>query len=72
MKSADFVVDRIGSKCVRTIFPDDCYHIVTMDNERELVASETSNFFMENIGEKSSGLRFTGRARLNGIPTAVA
>lgn len=72
MKSADFVVERIGSKNVRKIFLDDCYHIVTMDNERELVANETSNFFMENIGEKSTGLRFTGRARVSGMRTAGA
>ena len=72
MKSADFVVDRIGSKCVRTIFLDDCYHIVTMDNERKLVAGETSNFFTENIEEKSSGQRFHGRERTAGIHTAGA
>jgi carboxylesterase len=67
MKSADFVVDRIGSKRVRTIFLDDCYHIVTMDNERELVASETSNFFVENIGDRSSGLLFDRRGRMSGM-----
>jgi carboxylesterase len=47
-KSADFVVKHIGSKNVRTIFLHDSYHIVTLDNEREVVASETHKFFVQN------------------------
>ena len=50
VKSADFVVNHIGSRKVRKIFLDDCYHMVTMDNERELVARETRDFFREQIG----------------------
>ncbi len=50
VKSADFVANHIGSKKVRKIFLDDCYHMVTMDNERELVARETGDFFREQIG----------------------
>lgn len=50
VKSADFVARHIGSQVVRKIFLDDSYHIVTMDNERELVARETCNFFREQIG----------------------
>lgn len=47
-KSADLVVDRIGSCEVRKILLDDCYHIITMDNERGRVASETSAFVREH------------------------
>jgi carboxylesterase len=54
VKSADFVVDRIGSKKVRKIFLDDSYHMVTMDNERELVARETRDFFREQTGSESA------------------
>jgi carboxylesterase len=45
--NAEFVHNRIGSTVKRKIFLDDCYHIITMDNERELVASETRWFFEE-------------------------
>jgi len=48
-KSAQFVVDHLGSSTVRKVFLDDSYHIITMDNERELVARETRDFFLQNI-----------------------
>jgi len=52
VKSADFVVDHIGSRDVRKVILNDSYHIVTMDNERELVARETRDFFREQIGSE--------------------
>lgn len=53
VRSADFVVDYIGAEEVRKIFLDDCYHMVTMDNERELVARETRDFFRAQIDSQS-------------------
>lgn len=50
IRSADFVEQHIGSKKVRKIFLDDSYHIVTMDNQKDLVADETIRFFKETIG----------------------
>ena len=50
-KSAQFVVDRIGSSTVRQVFLDNSYHIITMDNDREEVALETRDFFLQNIGD---------------------
>jgi len=50
-KSAEFVVDRIGSSMVRKVFLGNSYHIITMDNEREVVARETREFFLQNIGD---------------------
>ena len=49
VRSADFVEKHIGSKKVRKIFLDDCYHIVTMDNQKHIVAEETIRFFNEVI-----------------------
>lgn len=43
-RSADFVVTHIGSKNVRKILLHDSYHMITMDNERDLVADETILF----------------------------
>jgi carboxylesterase len=54
VKSADFVVQHVGSAQVRKIFLGDCYHMVTVDNERHTVARETGNFFVENIKSKSA------------------
>jgi len=45
LRSADFVVNHIGSDHVRKIMLHDSYHLITMDNERELVADETIKFF---------------------------
>jgi carboxylesterase len=50
-ESAEFVVDRIGSSTVRKIFLDNSYHIITMDNDREQVALETGDFFLQNVGD---------------------
>ena len=45
--NANQVHARIGSTFKRKVFLDDCYHIITMDNERDLVARETHWFLDE-------------------------
>jgi carboxylesterase len=47
VKSARFVVENIGSDDVDFVLLHDSYHIVTLDNEKDLVASETIRFFRE-------------------------
>lgn len=47
------VHDLIGSPIKRKLLLDDCYHIITMDNERETVASETVAFFRDSIRRRS-------------------
>ena len=44
-RSVDFVVTHIGSDKVRKVMLHDSYHMITMDNERDLVADETIGFF---------------------------
>lgn len=70
VKSVDFITRNIGSRSVRKILLDDSYHIVTMDNERETVASETSSFFIENIGTISAGSHATVRLPVSGMRAA--
>ncbi|WP_409018160.1 alpha/beta hydrolase [Caballeronia sp. LZ035] len=41
------VLDRISAPTTRAVWLDDSYHIVTSDNERELVALETAAFLRE-------------------------
>ncbi len=49
-KNAAFVRDRIGSHEVRLQLLDDCYHMMTIDNQRDVVAGETAAFFKTAAG----------------------
>jgi carboxylesterase len=44
-RSARFVAENIGSKTVESILLHDSYHMLTIDNEREQVATDTIRFF---------------------------
>jgi carboxylesterase len=55
-RSADFVATHIGSAKVQKIMLHNSYHMITMDNERELVADETIKFFDDLGGKCSPGL----------------
>jgi carboxylesterase len=46
--NARFVDAHIGASFVRTIFLDDSYHMITSDNEREIVAREIVMFLRES------------------------
>ncbi|MFM0140661.1 alpha/beta hydrolase [Caballeronia grimmiae] len=46
--NARFVGSRVGSSFLRTIFLDDSYHMITSDNEREIVAREIVLFLRES------------------------
>lgn len=72
VKSANFITRNIGSRTVRKIFLDNCYHIVTMDNEKETVARETGSFFIETIGKESAGVRSAGLVPFSGLRAAKA
>lgn len=50
VKSAEFVLDNIGSDDVDFVLLRDSYHIVTLDNDKDLVASETARFFRARTG----------------------
>jgi carboxylesterase len=47
-RNAQFVTANIGSTYLRTIYLDDSYHMITSDNEREIVARETAVFLKES------------------------
>jgi carboxylesterase len=47
-RNAQFVASNIGSTVLRTIYLDDSYHMITSDNEREIVARETAVFLKES------------------------
>ncbi|WP_213307016.1 alpha/beta hydrolase [Paraburkholderia sacchari] len=43
-----YVIDHIGANFLRTLWLDDSYHMITSDNEREIVARETALFLRES------------------------
>lgn len=53
LRSADFVADNIGSDDVHKIVLHNSYHMITLDNERELVADETIAFLTRLAAKKS-------------------
>ena len=47
--NARFVGTHIGASFLRTIWLDDSYHMITSDNEREVVARECALFLRESV-----------------------
>jgi carboxylesterase len=52
--NARFVEANIGASFLRTIWLDDSYHMVTADNEREVVARECALFLRESAEASAS------------------
>ncbi len=52
-KNADFILSKISSESRRVIWLGNSYHMITVDNEREIVANEVINFLKLSI-EKSN------------------
>ncbi len=44
-RNARYIAEHIGSKQVKIVMLHNSYHMITVDNDRELVASETIRFF---------------------------
>lgn len=52
-RNADFVERNIGSTDIRKILIDDSYHMLTIDNQKHLVAQKTIDFFKKCVEQKS-------------------
>jgi carboxylesterase len=48
-KNAETILQNIASEVRKVIWLGDCYHIITVDNEREIVTNETVQFLKRNI-----------------------
>jgi carboxylesterase len=57
LKSAEFVLENIGSNDVDFVLLHDSYHIVTLDNEKDLVAGETTRFFRDRVTKSANADR---------------
>ena len=48
-KNPEIIIDRISSETCRMIWLGNSYHMITVDNEREVVANEVNNFINPTI-----------------------
>jgi len=48
-KNPEIIMNRISSETCRMIWLGNSYHMITVDNEREVVANEVNNFINETI-----------------------
>ncbi|MBP0599525.1 alpha/beta fold hydrolase [Herbaspirillum sp. LeCh32-8] len=48
-RNAEVIQQNIGSEVRKVIWLGDCYHIITVDNEREIVTNETVMFIKRSI-----------------------
>jgi carboxylesterase len=71
VKSAEFVLENIGSHDVDFVLLHDSYHIVTLDNEKELVADETIRFFRDRV-ERAATVSTVGRTHRDEANRSVA
>jgi carboxylesterase len=51
-KNSDLILEKISSETRRAIWLGNSYHMITVDNEREIVANEVTNFLKQSY-EKS-------------------
>ena len=51
-RNAEYVMEHIASPWKEAIYLSDCYHIITVDNEREMVFYEVERFIKESINRK--------------------
>lgn len=54
VKNAECVEKHIGARDIRKVILDDCYHMITIDNQRELVVDEVITFFQRYAGNTQS------------------
>lgn len=52
--NARFVSANVGASFIRSIWLDDSYHMITSDNEREVVARECALFLRESAAATGS------------------
>jgi carboxylesterase len=57
LRGVEEVIKKVNSKRKELIYLDDCYHLITIDNQRNLVYSETS-LFLKDCVNKNLGINY--------------
>lgn len=55
-RNAEMIMENIKSEVRKVIWLGDCYHIITVDNEREIVTNEAAQFIKRNIDMHSNDI----------------
>jgi len=66
-RNAEIIIKRVSSEVRKIVWLGDCYHIITFDNEREIVANETVRFINKSVHAHEDDLshrRFGKRSKL--------
>jgi carboxylesterase len=57
-RNSEFIIDSVSSEVRKAIWLGDCYHIITVDNEREIVANETIRFLQRSTSSHQNDLDY--------------
>ncbi len=57
-RNSEQILQEVGSGTRKAVWLGDCYHIITFDNEREIVTNETVRFIQKAIHSRISDHRF--------------
>ncbi len=55
-RNAEMILASVNSEVRKVIWLGDCYHIITVDNEREIVTNEAAQFIRRNIEMHSNDI----------------
>ena len=72
LRSANFLVEQIGGGRARMVVLEDSYHMVCVDNDREIVAKNVLEFFGAALPGATSALANEPRMTARRSRTAVA
>jgi carboxylesterase len=70
-KSAEFVARHVGSEHVRTVLFRDSYHMLTIDNDKDLVADEAIAFVRQHVGLLDQEVAAERHARASRSPLVL-
>jgi carboxylesterase len=72
LRSANFLVEKIGGGRARMVVLEDSYHMICVDNDREIVAKNVLEFFGAALPGATSALANDPRMSPDELATAVA
>jgi carboxylesterase len=57
-RNTEQIIDEVGSETRKAVWLGDCYHIITVDNEREIVTNETLRFIQKSINAHENNIDY--------------
>jgi carboxylesterase len=72
LRSANFLVEKIGGGRARMVVLEDSYHMICVDNDREIVAKNVLEFFGAALPGATSALANEPKMTTEALRTAVA